>query len=120
MRLPIANIVIDCHSLSGLADLGGAALGWQPVPLGEQYVLLANPATGQPNVLLQHVPEQRRGKNRVHVDVHTHEAPEAVVARLVALGATQGPDHHAFNMCCHSTALCNRVAHGGAPGVTGA
>jgi hypothetical protein len=60
-------------------------------------------------VLLQHVPEQRRGKNRVHVDVHTHEAPEAVVARLVALGATQGPDHHAFKIC---VAIARRCATG--------
>ncbi len=41
---------------------------------------------GQPVVILQKVPEEPAGKNRVHVDLHPPD-PAEHVARLEALGA---------------------------------
>ena len=47
---------------------------------------------GQPDMLLQGVPEPKQGKNRTHLDLRVEDS-EAEVARLVALGATvlRGP-----------------------------
>jgi hypothetical protein len=53
---------------------------------------------GAPRVLFQLVAEEKRGKNRIHLDLHTGEDDgEEVVRRLTAAGATvlhdgqQGP-----------------------------
>lgn len=44
-----------------------------------------------PRILLQRVPEPRAGKNRLHLDVNVGEdGLRDEVARLVALGATEG------------------------------
>jgi Glyoxalase-like domain len=61
----------------------------------------AGPAAGAgySRVLFQLVPEAKTVKNRVHLDLRTGDEQEAVVARLVAAGATQlhrgqqGPHH---------------------------
>ena len=52
-------------------------------------------------VLFQDVPEQKAGKNRLHVDIHSGpEGPSALVVRLEGLGASrvrevdQGPAGH--------------------------
>ncbi len=51
-------------------------------------------------LLFQDVPEDKSGKNRLHIDVHSEGDLEGLVARLEALGATrvreidQGPAGH--------------------------
>ncbi|GAA2094323.1 VOC family protein [Kitasatospora saccharophila] len=51
-------------------------------------------------ILFQDVPEPKRGKNRLHIDVHSDGELTAVVERLEQLGATrveeqeQGPAGH--------------------------
>ncbi len=50
----------------------------------------ADPDGRGPRVLVQHVPEAKSVKNRVHLDLRIgEEGREAEVARLVALGATK-------------------------------
>jgi predicted enzyme related to lactoylglutathione lyase len=56
-------------------------------------VQLRSPADpAQPYLGLQKVPEERSGKNRVHVDF-VAEDREREIDRLVTLGATRGEDH---------------------------
>jgi predicted enzyme related to lactoylglutathione lyase len=88
------NYVLDCADADALADFWAAALGYErgdfrpPSP----YVSLDGSAAGQPDWLLQQVPEPKPGKNRMHVDLRVTDS-EPEVARLLTLGATvlQGP-----------------------------
>ena len=80
-------MVIDCSRLDRSAEFWSAALGYVPdgTATGRYQSLL--PANGQgAEVLLQRVPEHKRGKNRVHLDLRVREL-EPEVRRLVGLGA---------------------------------
>jgi predicted enzyme related to lactoylglutathione lyase len=86
------NYVLDCADPDALAGFWAAALGFERHGSGGPYVSLRRPGTGQPELLLQQVPEAKRGKNRMHPDLRVADS-EAEVARLRELGATvlRGP-----------------------------
>ncbi|MEO8463192.1 MAG: DUF5671 domain-containing protein [Chloroflexota bacterium] len=91
------DIVIDCTDHEVVVPFWEAALGWERRDVNEQYVSLAPPADQRSgdgprplSLLFQKVPEPKAGKNRVHLDWRSADRP-AEVARLVALGATEGP-----------------------------
>ncbi len=82
------NYVLDCANADTLAGFWAAALGfergaWRPP---SPYVSLTRPGAGQPEMLLQQVPEPKLGKNRMHLDLRVADS-EAEVGRLVGLGA---------------------------------
>lgn len=62
---------------------------------GEAWCRIADPDGRGPNLFFHRVPEPKRGKNRLHLDVHApHDPPgdrrhqvDTEVARLVGLGA---------------------------------
>lgn len=88
MTRPRLEVGIDCRDPVALAPFWLAALDYLGVRGdGEPYLDLL-PPTGAPPVYLQRVPEGKTVKNRVHLDLFTPE-PEALVDRLVALGATR-------------------------------
>jgi Glyoxalase-like domain len=80
------DIVIDCTDPDGLAAFWAAALGYRDAGRHEQYAILLPPDVAHPPVLLQKVPEPKRGKNRVHLDIRAADVP-GEVARLEGLGA---------------------------------
>ena len=49
----------------------------------------SDPAGAGPRLLFQHVPEAKRVKNRLHLDVRAGDDRDVVVARCVELGATK-------------------------------
>ena len=56
----------------------------------DEFVMLAPAADGGPALGLQKVPEERAGKNRLHLDLGAPQGGRAgEVARLVGLGATE-------------------------------
>jgi predicted enzyme related to lactoylglutathione lyase len=80
-------IVIDCAQLDRSAEFWTAVLGYvrDGVATGRYQTLL--PAQGQgAEILLQRVPEEKQGKNRVHLDLRTREL-EPEVRRVISLGA---------------------------------
>ncbi len=93
MRL---SVVLDSVDPAAIAGFWEEALGYRlAADLGAFLVLVSrddSPDRGaEPVVILQRVPEQPRGKNRMHVDVHPPD-PEAHVARLEQLGGRRiGP-----------------------------
>ena len=92
MRL---TVVLDSVDPAAVAGFWQEALGYRSAgDLGAFLVLVPDAAEagpGEPVVVLQRVPEEPSGKNRVHVDVHPLDA-EAHIARLEALGARRvGP-----------------------------
>lgn len=83
------GFVLDCADPERMAEFWAPALGYTNVGLFGAYCLLVPPKGGiGPRLLLQQVPEPKRTKNRVHLDLDVHDV-DAEVARLVALGATQ-------------------------------
>jgi Glyoxalase-like domain len=83
---PNVDIVIDCADPEGLATFWAAALGYRAVGFGEPYFLLLPPERAHPPVILQRVPEPKRGKARIHFDLRVDDV-EAEVRRLESLGA---------------------------------
>jgi catechol 2,3-dioxygenase-like lactoylglutathione lyase family enzyme len=84
MRL---SVVLDCADPVSLAPFWETALGYHRVDAPEGYAaLIPRPGETGPVLLLQHVPEPRTAKNRMHLDLHP-EDPHAHVATLERLGA---------------------------------
>jgi predicted enzyme related to lactoylglutathione lyase len=85
---PNVDIVIDCSDPTSLAEFWSAALGYRIVGSDERYVLLLPPERAHPPVILQRVPEPKRGKVRIHFDLRVDDV-EAEARRLEALGAAR-------------------------------
>lgn len=87
MRL---SVVIDSVDPARVAGFWEEALGYRPAADLGAFLVLAptgpDVGRGEPVVIVQRVPEEPAGKNRVHIDLHPPDA-EAHIARLEALGA---------------------------------
>ncbi len=84
VRVSVVIDSVDPHAVTGFWR---AALGYrEAADLGQFVVLAPEPGDPGPVVVLQRVPEERAGKNRVHLDLHPADAAEHV-ARLEGLGA---------------------------------
>jgi catechol 2,3-dioxygenase-like lactoylglutathione lyase family enzyme len=81
------SVVIDSVDPQAIAGFWCSALGHREAADLGQFVVLA-PEGGEhgPVVILQRVPEERAGKNRVHLDLHPADADEHL-AQLERLGA---------------------------------
>jgi len=66
------SVVIDCLDPDALVGFWAAALNYRPVTSPDGYrVLVADEGDPEgPVLILQRVPEARRGKNRLHLDIH--------------------------------------------------
>ena len=88
------SLVLDCSDLGRAADFWCTLLGYRPVgdPVWRYLSLL--PADGEGlELLLQRVPEVKRQKNRLHLDLRSPDL-NAEVERAVSIGArrlTDGP-----------------------------
>jgi hypothetical protein len=100
MTLRIQCLCIDTADPAGLAAFWRSVLGWRMSGEGNEVVL--EPPAGSkedgvvPDLLFLRVPEDKAGKNRLHLDLRP-EDQAGEVARLEALGARradvgQGPD----------------------------
>jgi predicted enzyme related to lactoylglutathione lyase len=82
----LGEVVIDCHDPATLADFWQHVLGGYVVRQSHEWVAL-EPPSGI-TVSFQLVPEDKAGKNRVHLDVDVPDLEDAVTAAL-AIGATR-------------------------------
>ena len=90
MALRIGMVTADCADPKALAAFWTAALQTSVVFEVEGFVMLAPPAEGGPALGFQYVPEERVGKNQLHLDLGAPAGGRAdEVARLVGLGATE-------------------------------
>jgi hypothetical protein len=79
--------VLDCTDPNELANFWTRALRYRADGAGDPYVVLIPKTPGNPEILLQRVPEPKVGKNRMHFDIRVDDL-EAEVERLISLGAT--------------------------------
>lgn len=90
------GITIDSADPRSLAEFWTKAFDLEVVVDAEGvFVQLGSRSSPElPYIALQKVPEERAGKNRVHLDFATEDR-EGEVRRLVSLGARQGREHSA-------------------------
>src|SRR5438067_1268210 len=100
MSLYIGSIVVWVADLPRAAAFWANALGYvvrgrndAVVDPGTGWVVLTDPRRRWANLSLQLSHEPKRGRNRLHLDLYTHDR-ETEVVRLEALGATRLPRNY--------------------------
>lgn len=88
-----AHIVVDCRDPERVAAFWSAALGTPIQYRWHQYVMLAPIHEGHPGFAFQGVPEDKQGKNRVHLDLQVDDLDTAQAA-IEALGGTLLQENH--------------------------
>ena len=88
MTAPDIGLVLDCSDPEALAEFWAPALGYVNLGTFGSYVALFPDGRPGPKLLLQRVPEAKRDKLRMHVDLTVADI-QAEADRLVGLGATQ-------------------------------
>jgi predicted enzyme related to lactoylglutathione lyase len=85
----ISAIVIDALDRDRIAAFWASVLGWESRPDDDGDLVIADPAGRVPfSLLVLAVPEEKRVKNRLHIDLTPTGADQAEeLARLVGLGA---------------------------------
>jgi len=84
-------LCIDTNDPAWLADFWQSALGWRRTHASDEEVVLEPPVGSRedgvvPDLLFLRVPEEKVGKNRLHLDLRPTDQT-AEVARLEGLGA---------------------------------
>jgi predicted enzyme related to lactoylglutathione lyase len=80
------HVVLDCRHPETLADFWALALGYRIARVEGAFVVLLPQEKGEPALILQRVPEDKIGKNRMHMDIEVDDV-EASAAALVGHGA---------------------------------
>ncbi|WP_426243195.1 VOC family protein [Nocardioides sp. LHG3406-4] len=93
MTLTIQCLNVDAHDPDRLAAFWQEALGWRRTYDTPDEVVLEPPAGSPqdgvaPDLLFYRVPDEKVGKNRLHLDLRPGDR-DAEVARLESLGATR-------------------------------
>lgn len=79
-------MVLDCADPRTLAQFWASALGYEVGSWEPPYLVLRPNETGPIELVLQRVPEPKRVKNRMHLDIHVPDI-DREADRLIALGA---------------------------------
>ena len=92
-QLRIQCLAVDSTDPSALATFWAETLGWRRTYEDEDEVVLEPPAGSPedgvvPDLIFLRVPEDKAGKNRLHLDLRPVDQV-AEVARLEALGASR-------------------------------
>ena len=85
----LAAVVLDCVAPEPLAGFWSQATGWDVVASTSRFAVLQDRGGSATRLELLAVPERKRVKNRLHLDVAPHPGDDLAgeVARLEAAGA---------------------------------
>jgi predicted enzyme related to lactoylglutathione lyase len=92
MYASILNITVDCADAKAQAAFWAAVTGWtaherDATPGHVEYAVVP-PSQGTPALYFTTVPEPKRAKNRIHLDlIPPGDDQQAELARLAGLGA---------------------------------
>ena len=84
--MKVGSVVIDCNDLEAMVAFWRDALRYEIGRRDVDFVILRDPQKKNVNVSISQVPEPRVGKNRLHLDLYTHDQADEV-ERLLGLGA---------------------------------
>lgn len=85
----VVAATIDCNDLESQAEFWSTLLGVEIAEIGPEFAFLAYAPDRKTTVWLQRVPEQKQGKNRVHLDFAVPDLAGAE-RRIVELGGALG------------------------------
>ena len=98
MTSKFTELSIDCADPSGLARFWCSVLDYEVQDEDDGVIAIGSPLVPEgknrlgpvpPTLTFAHVPEGKRIKNRLHIDVNpTDRAQDEEIARLTGLGAT--------------------------------
>ncbi|WP_137992787.1 VOC family protein [Streptomyces vilmorinianum] len=100
MTSTLQNVVIDAADAAELATFWASVTGWQPADWNSpDEAVVRNPAGGV-SIYFMRVPEEKAGKNRVHLDIAPSDGATASseIARLVDLGAKVLAEHESHTV----------------------
>jgi catechol 2,3-dioxygenase-like lactoylglutathione lyase family enzyme len=86
MAVKLTQVVIDCADPERLATFWCEVLGWKVVDRDEDEIEIGGTGDG-PTLLMDHAPDAKVGKNRLHLDLTPNGDQQAEVDRIIALGA---------------------------------
>jgi predicted enzyme related to lactoylglutathione lyase len=87
----VTSVTVDCADPQALAGFWGRLLGLEVCPRRSRYVALPRPPTATPELVFQPVPEPKRDKTRLHLDIGVTDLAAATRA-AVDLGASVADD----------------------------
>jgi hypothetical protein len=93
----IAHTTVDCRNAYELSEWWKQVLGYvdlegDPKEPGDEECLIVSPGSGH-RLLFIEVPDEKRGKNRIHFDIQPYTGTrDEEVRRVVALGAEEVGD----------------------------
>ncbi len=91
MHLKIGSIVIDCNEFDKMLAFWQESLHYVPkYPAKDGWVILRDPEARNPNVSLNQIPKNVKGRIRLHLDLYADDG-EGEVERLLKMGATLYP-----------------------------
>ncbi|WP_327681732.1 VOC family protein [Kitasatospora sp. NBC_00458] len=86
MSLRLYQIAVDARDPAALARFWAEVLDWRILLEDPDEVVVGADESAWPGMVFLAVPEEKAGKNRLHLDLAPEDRP-AEVARLLALGA---------------------------------
>lgn len=92
MNTTVGTIMVDCNDLDAMVTFWSEALDLEEKLRFPSYVWLSRLSEGGPALAFQQVPEPRRGKNRIHLDLVSDD-PAAFTERILELGGSRVEDH---------------------------
>lgn len=84
--------MLDTVDLARAERFWSSFLGLKAVHREDPYVYLDRLTPGGPRLALQHVPEPKAGKNRIHFDIRVPDRA-AALAQIITLGGRVVGDH---------------------------
>ncbi len=88
--------MLDCEDLDRMVEFWGTVLGLEPRGRYPDYVFMSRISKGGPALAFQVVPEAKRQKNRMHLDLAVDDR-EAFIAKALDMGASRVEDHKLAN-----------------------
>ena len=88
MTTSLMTTIFDCRDAQRVARFWGEALNYEVTKRNPGEYLASDAKGGGTDLYFMDVPEPKKGKNRLHVDLITNGDMASEVARLVDLGAT--------------------------------
>lgn len=96
VRVRLHEVTIDCADVVRVARFWAGLLGGEPSAPMPGWLRLAPSTAGAPMLNFQPVPEPKRGKTRVHLDLLTDDL-EAATRRVVELGGRPTGERHFYD-----------------------
>ncbi|GAA3599823.1 VOC family protein [Kineosporia mesophila] len=100
MSVTATQVVLDCANAEKLAGFWAGLLDRAVTPGANQFFANLPGAEGELSLMFLAVPEVKKVKNRMHIDLTLDEGSdwETELERILALGATQVSEHQEYGI----------------------